>query len=295
MNKIYEVKAEEIKSLAVSLLLKANIQLSEGMKQLVRNAREAEKMPLAREILADLAKNAELAEEKQLPMCQDCGLAVIFAEIGQDVHITGGDITETLNEAVREAYKKGFLRKSVDLDPLFNRENSGNNTPAVIHCSIVPGSSVKITVSPKGMGSENMSRLFMLKPSDGIEGVLNAVTETVERAGANPCPPIVLGIGIGGNFETVALAAKKALLSTEGKRNTDERYAELEKEIIRRCNKLGIGAAGYGGTVTVLDAHVIALPTHIAGLPVAVNVCCHALRHAEGTIEGRAAEVSCNA
>ena len=295
MNKIYEVKAEEIKSLAVSLLLKANIQLSEGMKQLVRNAREAEKMPLAREILADLAKNAELAEEKQLPMCQDCGLAVIFAEIGQDVHITGGDITETLNEAVKEAYEKGFLRKSVDLDPLFNRENSGDNTPAVIHCSIVPGSSVKITVSPKGMGSENMSRLFMLKPSDGVEGVLNAVTETVERAGANPCPPIVLGIGIGGNFETVALAAKKALLSTEGKRNTDERYAALEKEIISRCNKLGIGAAGYGGTVTVLDAHVIALPTHIAGLPVAVNVCCHALRHAEGTIEGRAVEVSCNA
>ena len=248
-------------------------------------------MPLAREILADLAKNAELAEEKQLPMCQDCGLAVIFAEIGQDVHITGGDITETLNEAVRKAYEKGFLRKSVDLDPLFNRENNGDNTPAVIHCSIVPGSSVKITVSPKGMGSENMSRLFMLKPSDGIEGVLNAVTETVERAGANPCPPIVLGIGIGGNFETVALAAKKALLSPEGKRNTDERYAELEKEIIRRCNKLGIGAAGYGGTVTVLDAHIIALPTHIAGLPVAVNVCCHALRHAEGTIVGRAAEV----
>ena len=291
MNKIYEIKADEIKSLAVSLLLKANIQLSEGMKQLVRNAREAEKMPLAREILADLAKNAELAEEKQLPMCQDCGLAVIFAEIGQDVHITGGDITETLNEAVRKAYEKGFLRKSVDLDPLFNRENSGDNTPAVIHCSIVPGSSVKITVSPKGMGSENMSRLFMLKPSDGIEGVLNAVTETVERAGSNPCPPIVLGIGIGGNFETVALAAKKALLSPEGKRNTDERYAELEKEIIRRCNKLGIGAAGYGGTVTVLDAHIIALPTHIAGLPVAVNVCCHALRHAEGTIVGRAAEV----
>lgn len=295
MNKIYEVKAEEIKSLAVSLLLKANIQLSEGMKQLVRNAREAEKMPLAREILADLAKNAELAEEKQLPMCQDCGVAVIFAEIGQDVHITGGGITETLNEAVKEAYEKGFLRKSVDLDPLFNRENSGDNTPAVIHCSIVPGSSVKITVSPKGMGSENMSRLFMLKPSDGIEGVLNAVTETVEKAGANPCPPIVLGIGIGGNFETVALAAKKALLSTEGKRNTDERYAALEKEIISRCNKLGIGAAGYGGTVTVLDAHVIALPTHIAGLPVAVNVCCHALRHAEGTIVGRAVEVSCNA
>ncbi|MDO4952496.1 MAG: fumarate hydratase [Synergistaceae bacterium] len=291
MNKIYEIKADEIKSLAVSLLLKANIQLSEGMKQLVRNAREAEKMPLAREILADLAKNAELAEEKQLPMCQDCGLAVIFAEIGQDVHITGGDITETLNEAVREAYEKGFLRKSVDLDPLFNRENSKDNTPAVIHYSIVPGSSVKITVSPKGMGSENMSRLFMLKPSDGISGVLNAVTETVEKAGANPCPPIVLGIGIGGNFETVALAAKKALLKPEGKRNTDERYAKLEEEIISRCNKLGIGAAGYGGTVTVLDAHIIALPTHIAGLPVAVNVCCHALRHAEGTIVGRAAEV----
>lgn len=295
MNRIYEVKAEEIKSLAVSLLLKANMQLSEGMKQLVRKAWEAEKMPLAKEILADLAKNAELAEEKQLPMCQDCGLAVIFAEIGQDVHITGGDITETLNEAVREAYKKGFLRKSVDLDPLFNRENSGDNTPAVIHCSIVPGSTVKIAVSPKGMGSENMSRLFMLKPSDGVEGVLNAVAETVEKAGANPCPPIVLGIGIGGNFETVALAAKKALLCTEGKRNTDERYAALEEEIISRCNKLGIGAAGYGGTVTVLDAHVIALPTHIAGLPVAVNVCCHALRHAEGTIEGRAAEMSCYA
>lgn len=294
MDKIYEISCEEIKKLTVSLLLKANTELSPGMKKLMKNAYNSEKMPLAKEILGDLIKNAELAAEKQLPMCQDCGLAVIIAEIGQDVHVIGGDITDTLNEAVREAYRDGAFRKSVDKDPLFNRENSGDNTPAVIHHNIIPGNSVKITVSPKGMGSENMSRLFMLKPADGINGVLNAVVETVEKANANPCPPIVLGIGIGGNFETVALAAKKALLLPEGERNTDERYAELEKEIIKRCNKLGIGAAGYGGTQTVLDARIIALPTHIAGLPVAVNVCCHALRHAEGTITGKVAETVCH-
>lgn len=291
MDKIYEINCEEIKKLTVSLLLKANTNLSPGMKKLMKNAYDSEKMPLAKEVLSDLIKNAELAAEKQLPMCQDCGLAVIFAEIGQDVHITGGDITGALNEAVREAYRDGALRKSVDIDPLFNRENSKDNTPAVIHWDIVPGNSVKISVSPKGMGSENMSRLFMLKPADGIDGVLNAVIETVEKAGANPCPPIVLGIGIGGNFETAALAAKKALLLPEGERNADERYAALEEEIIKRCNRLGIGAAGYGGTQTVLDARIIALPTHIAGLPVAVNVCCHALRHAEGVITGKTAEV----
>lgn len=283
---IYEIKASDVKKTVRELFLKANIELSDGMKQLLQKAREEEKMMLAKEILSDLIKNAELAKEKQLPMCQDCGLAVVFAEIGQDVHISGGSFTETINEAVREAYKDGSLRKSVDKDPLFNRENSGDNTPCILHTTIVPGSKLKITVSPKGMGSENMSKIFMLKPAQGVEGVIDAVVKTVQEAGPNPCPPIVLGIGIGGNFETVALASKKALLLPEGQRNSDARYAKLEEEIMRRCNETGIGAAGYGGTITVLDAHIIALATHIAGLPVAVNVCCHALRHAEATLEG---------
>lgn len=283
---VYEIKICDIKKLVYDLFMKANTELSDGMFALLQKMRAEEKMPLAKETLEDLIKNAELAKEKKLPMCQDCGLAVIFAEIGQDVHITGGDFEEAINDAVRSVYREGYFRKSVDIDPIFNRENSGDNAPCILHTKLVPGNKLKIAVSPKGMGSENMSKIYMLKPAQGVEGVINSVVETVEKAGANPCPPIVLGIGIGGNFETVALASKRALLMPEGIRNSDENYAKLEEEIIKRCNALGIGAGGYGGTQTVLDAHIIALPTHIAGLPVAINICCHALRHAEGILEG---------
>ena len=244
-------------------------------------------MPIAKQAFSDILENAKLAAEKKMPICQDCGLAVVFIDIGQDLHVVGGDIEDAVNEGVRRAYIGGYLRKSVVKDPLFRRENSGDNTPAVIHWKVSTGKDIKITVSPKGMGSENMSRIYMLKPADGAEGVIRSVVETVKIAGPNPCPPIVLGIGIGGNFETVAFAAKKALLKPEGVRHNIPEYAEMERQILERVNALGIGPGGYGGMTTVLDVHIETLPTHIAGMPVAVNICCHALRHAEGTIEGR--------
>ena len=269
------------------LSLKANRILPEGLKKIISTASDREKMPLAKQAFSDILENAKLAEEKSLPICQDCGLAVVFVEIGQDLCVKGGSIEDAINEGVRRAYIDGCLRKSVVKDPLFRRENSGDNTPAVIHWKVCSGSDIRITVSPKGMGSENMSRIYMLKPADGAEGVIRSVVEAVKIAGPNPCPPIVLGIGIGGNFETVALAAKKALLKPEGVRHNIPEYAEIEREILKRVNALGIGPGGYGGMTTALDAHIETLPTHIAGMPVAVNICCHALRHAEGTIEGR--------
>ena len=222
-----------------------------------------------------------------MPICQDCGLAVVFVEVGQDVSVVGGGFEDAINDGVRGAYLDGYLRKSVVEDPLFNRKNTGDNTPAVIHWKIVPGGDIRIAISPKGMGSENMSRIYMLKPADGADGVISNVVETVKAAGPNPCPPIVLGIGLGGNFETVALAAKRALLIKEGERNPIREYADMEREILSRVNALGIGPGGYGGKVTALDAHIVQLPTHIAGMPLAVNICCHALRHAEGLIKGR--------
>lgn len=287
MCKKYGIEASEITQLVYDLSLKANRILPEGLKKIISTASDREKMPLARQAFSDILENAKLAEEKSLPICQDCGLAVVFVEIGQDLCVKGGSIEDAINEGVRRAYIDGCLRKSVVKDPLFKRENSGDNTPAVIHWKVCAGKDVKITVSPKGMGSENMSRIYMLKPADGAEGVISSVVETVRIAGPNPCPPIVLGIGIGGNFETVALAAKRALLKPEGVRHDIPEYAEMEREILERVNALGIGPGGYGGMTTALDAHIETLPTHIAGMPVAVNICCHALRHAEGTIEGR--------
>ena len=287
MCKRYEIEASEITQMVYDLSLKANRILPEGLKKIISTASDREKMPLAKQAFSDIIENAKLAEEKSLPICQDCGLAVVFVEIGQDLCVKGGSIEDAINEGVRRAYIDGYLRKSVVKDPLFRRENSGDNTPAVIHWKVCSGSDIKITVSPKGMGSENMSRIYMLKPADGAEGVIRSVVEAVKIAGPNPCPPIVLGIGIGGNFETVALAAKKALLKPEGVRHNIPEYAEIEREILKRVNALGIGPGGYGGMTTALDAHIETLPTHIAGMPVAVNICCHALRHAEGTIEGR--------
>ncbi|MGE4487347.1 MAG: fumarate hydratase [Synergistaceae bacterium] len=287
MYKRYEIEAHEITEMVYELSLKANRILPEGLKNIIRDARDREKISLAKQAFSDILENAELAAKKKMPICQDCGLAVVFIEIGQDLHVLGGSIEDAVNEGVRRAYIDGYLRKSVVKDPLFRRENSGDNTPAVIHWKICTGGDIRITVSPKGMGSENMSRIYMLKPADGAECVIRSVVETVKIAGPNPCPPIVLGIGIGGNFETVALAAKKALLKPEGVRHHIPEYAAMETEIINRANELGIGPGGYGGVTTVLDAHIETLPTHIAGMPLAVNICCHALRHAEGTIEGR--------
>lgn len=287
MSEMYEIEASEITEMVCDLSLKANRILPEGLRNIIQNAQDREKMPIAKQAFSDILENANLAAEKKMPICQDCGLAVVFIDIGQDLHVVGGDIEDAVNEGVRRAYIGGYLRKSVVKDPLFKRENSGDNTPAVIHWKVCAGKDVKITVSPKGMGSENMSRIYMLKPADGAEGVIRSVVEAVKIAGPNPCPPIVLGIGIGGNFETVALAAKKALLKPEGVRHNIPEYAEIEREILKRVNALGIGPGGYGGMTTALDAHIETLPTHIAGMPVAVNICCHALRHAEGTIEGR--------
>ncbi|OUO93944.1 fumarate hydratase [Cloacibacillus sp. An23] len=287
MSKIYTLTAAEISDKVCELALTANMYLPEDVAEALRRARAAERVERARSLYDEIIKNAELAAEKYMPVCQDCGMAVLFIELGQDLHVEGGSLEDAVNEGVRRAYKEGYLRKSVVGDPLADRKNTGDNTPAIIHWKIVPGKAINITITPKGMGSENMSRVYMLKPADGAEGVLRAVVETVREAGSNPCPPIVIGVGIGGNFETAPLAAKEALLVPSGVRNKTEFYAKLEADILREVNRLGIGPSGCGGTVTALDAHIIAKPTHIAGMPVAVNICCHALRHAHGRLEGR--------
>ena len=287
MSKIYRIAAEAVTEKVCELALTANMYLPEEVKRALTEARAAEKMPLARSTYDEIIRNAELAAEKYMPICQDCGMAVLFIELGQDLHVDGGGLEEAINEGVRKAYRNGYLRKSVVSDPLIDRRNSGDNTPAVIHWRVVPGHALDITITPKGMGSENMSRIYMLKPADGVDGVIRAVVETVEQAGSNPCPPVVIGIGIGGNFETAPLAAKEALLKPYGERHAVSAYAQMEERILREVNRLGIGPAGIGGTVTALDAHIVTRPTHIAGMPVAVNLCCHALRHAHGRLEGR--------
>lgn len=281
---LYEITCEEVTKTVRELALNANFYLPENVQNLIARAQERELVPSAHAVLGEIRENIRMAAEKRMPLCQDCGMAVIFAEIGQDVHITGGDVNDAINAGVRSAYCDGYLRKSVVKDPLYERKNTGDNTPAVIHWSIVPGHTLRITLTPKGMGSENMSRIFMLKPADGEEGVINAVVDAARQAGPNPCPPIIVGVGIGGNFETAALAAKRALLMDE--RNSNPRYAALETKILNEINKLGIGAAGIGGITTALDVHINAIPTHIAGMPVAVNMCCHALRHAAAAIDG---------
>ena len=287
MSKIYTLTAAEISDKVCELALTANMYLPEDVVESLKKARAAEKLGRAQSLYDEIIKNAELAAEKYMPICQDCGMAVLFIELGQDLHVEGGNLEEAVHEGVRRAYREGYLRKSVVRDPLADRRNTGDNTPAIIHWKIVPGGAIDITITPKGMGSENMSRIFMLKPADGAEGVVRSVVETVREAGSNPCPPVVIGVGIGGNFETAPLAAKEALLVPCGVRNSVEYYSKLEEEILREVNKLGVGPSGCGGTVTALDAHIVTKPTHIAGMPVAVNICCHALRHAHGRIEGR--------
>ena len=265
---------EQIKEMCIQV----NHYLSEDMKEALRNAQTSEKSPLGCQILSQLQENLKIAGEDMIPICQDTGMAVVFLKVGQDVHLEGGSIEDAVNEGVRQGYTEGYLRKSVVKDPLI-RENTKDNTPAVIHYEIVPGDKVTITVAPKGFGSENMSRVFMLKPADGIEGVKNAVLTAVKDAGPNACPPMVVGVGIGGTFEKCALMAKQALMRPVGSHSDIPYVKEMEEELLSRINGLGIGPGGLGGTTTVLAVSVNTYPTHIAGLPVAVNICCHVNRH----------------
>lgn len=261
----------------------ANYNLGEDVINALQKGLAEEISPVGNEVLRQLLENARIASVDETPICQDTGTAVIFVELGQDVHLVGGDLYDALHQGISIGYQEGYLRKSIVRDPL-QRENTGDNTPGVIHVSIVPGDRIKLTLAPKGGGSENMSALRMLTPSQGERGLLDFVVETVSSAGANPCPPIVIGIGLGGNFESVALLAKKALLRPLGQSNREPRYAALEKEILGLVNKTGIGPQGFGGRVTALAVHLEVLPCHIASMPVAVNLNCHASRHAQRII-----------
>ncbi len=261
------------------MCIEANHYLTDDMKKVFNEAVDTEESPLGKQVLNQLKENLEIAGNDMIPICQDTGMAVVFINVGQDVHLTGGDITDAVNEGVRRGYVEGYLRKSVVADPIY-RENTKDNTPAVIHYSIVPGDKVEITVAPKGFGSENMSRVFMLKPADGIEGVKDAILTAVRDAGPNACPPMVVGVGIGGTFEKCAYLAKKALTRNLDEESSVEYVRNLEKEMLDKINKLGIGPGGLGGTKTALAVNVETYPTHIAGLPVAVNICCHVNRHA---------------
>lgn len=261
------------------MCIEANHYLTPDMKERLKDAAEREESPLGRQILEQLEENLNIAGRDMIPICQDTGMAVVFMEIGQDVHFEGGDLMEAVNEGVRRGYVEGYLRKSVVKDPLI-RENTKDNTPAVLHTSIVPGNQVKITVAPKGFGSENMSRVFMLKPAEGMEGVKQAILKAVKEAGPNACPPMVVGVGIGGTFEKCALMAKQALTRDVNVPSDIPYVAELEKEMLDKINDLGIGPAGLGGRITALAVNINTYPTHIAGLPVAVNICCHVNRHA---------------
>lgn len=279
-----EIDCKQITETIKSLCIEANYYLPEDVKQAICKCQKEEPYPLAKSILENIKINFETSEQGTFPICQDTGMTCVFIEIGQEVHIINGNLEEAINEGVRQGYEEGYLRKSIVDDALFERINTKDNTPAIINYEIVPGDKLKITVAPKGFGSENMSRIKMLKPSDGVEGVKKFVIETVEQAGANACPPMVIGVGIGGNFEKVALLAKKAMIRKIGTKNKDERYAKLEEELLEEINRLGIGPAGYGGKTTALSLNIENYPTHIAGMPVAVSICCHVARHKEAVL-----------
>ncbi|WP_130838271.1 fumarate hydratase [Lachnoclostridium sp. Marseille-P6806] len=278
-----ELNVAEITASVREMCIEANYSLSPDMKERLTEAAGEERSPLGRQILHKLEDNLEIAAKEQIPICQDTGMAVVFLELGQDVHLVGGDLAEAIDEGVRRGYADGYLRKSVVADPL-RRVNTGDNTPAILHISIVPGERVKITVAPKGFGSENKSRIFMLNPADGEEGVKEAVIRAVRDAGPNACPPLVVGVGIGGTFERCAFLAKKALTLPAGHRSELPHIRDMEEELLAKLNQTGIGPAGLGGTVTALAVHILSCPTHIAGLPVAVNICCHVNRHAERSL-----------
>lgn len=277
------IQVNEITHNIREMCIEANHFLSPDMEKAMKNAVQREESPLGRQILEQLQENLRIAGNDMIPICQDTGMAVIFMEIGQDVHFEGGSLEEAINEGVRQGYTEGYLRKSVVADPLF-RENTKDNTPAVVHYEIVPGEQVKITVAPKGFGSENMSRVFMLKPADGMEGVKEAILTAVKDAGPNACPPMVVGVGIGGTFEKCAQLAKKALTRPVDQHSDIPYVQEMEKELLQRINGTGIGPGGLGGTVTALAVNINVYPTHIAGLPVAVNMCCHVNRHSVRTL-----------
>lgn len=283
-----EIHVSEIISAVERLCIETNCILNRDVVEGLNKSLQEEESPHGREVLELLLKNAEIAAAEKMPICQDTGMAVLFVDIGQDLRIVGGPLTEALYEGVRRGYEKGYLRKSVVKDP-FNRVNTGDNTPAIIHYDIIPGDKLTINVAPKGFGSENMGALRMFKPSDGLRAVMDFVVETVDKAGANPCPPIVVGVGVGGTMEKAAFLAKKALLRPVGSKHADKSYAELEQELLTRINNLGIGPQGFGGRTTALAVNMEVFPTHIAGLPAAVNINCHVARHGEAVLEGKEA------
>jgi fumarate hydratase subunit alpha len=276
-----EVHVEKIISAIENLCIQSNIKLPPDVKQALEKASKNETSPLGREIIGDILRNAEIAEQKNIPICQDTGFAVFFLKLGDDVRVIGGNIADAINEGVRRGYTNGYLRKSIVTDPFLNRENTGDNTPAIIHTELVPGDKINITISPKGGGSENMSALRMLKPADGVEGIRQFVIETVDKAGSNPCPPIIVGVGVGGTIEVATLIAKKALLRPIGTHHPQTEVEQLEKQLLNEVNKLGIGPQGFGGTTTALAVNIETFPAHIASLPVAVNIQCHVARHME--------------
>lgn len=275
-----EIEVNEIIDAVRELCIKANCVLNDDVYNALEAAKNTEKSPIGKEILCQLTDNADIAKNEYVPICQDTGMAIVFVELGQEVHINGGLLTDAINEGVRRGYRDGYLRKSVVSDP-FIRENTKDNTPAIIHYDIVEGDKIKIIVAPKGFGSENMSKIYMLKPSAGIEGAKDAIVQAVDEAGPNPCPPMVVGVGVGGNFEMAALLAKKALLRPIGSHSDKPHLREMEEELLERMNSLGIGPQGLGGVTTVLGVNVESFPTHIAGMPIAVNISCHVTRHAE--------------
>ena len=272
------ISTDEIIKNIKEMCIEANYYLSDDMKDKIDHACQVEESPLGRQILSQLEENMQIAESSQIPICQDTGMAVVFLKIGQDVHIEGMNLEDAVNEGIRQGYVEGYLRKSVVGDPLL-RENTKDNTPGIIHYEIVPGENIDITVAPKGFGSENMSRVYMLKPADGLDGVKDAVLNAVKLAGPNACPPVVVGVGIGGTFEKCALLAKKALTRDTNVHNSIPYVKEMEEDILEKINNLGIGPAGLGGRITALAVNIETYPTHIAGLPVAVNMCCHVNRH----------------
>ena len=278
-----EIQVKEIENAVRDLCIEANYYIGNDIKEALKKSKEEEPYKIAEDVLDKILLNDEIAEKEKMPMCQDTGMACVFLEIGQDVHITGGLLEDAINEGVRRGYTEGYLRKSVVKDPI-DRVNTKDNTPAIIYYDIVAGDKIKITLAPKGFGSENMSRVGMLKPADGLEGVKDFILETVRLAGPNPCPPMVIGVGIGGSFDKVAYLAKKALIRPINVRNNNKFYADLEEELLQKINEMGIGPQGFGGRTTALGLNIETYPTHIAGLPVAVNICCHVNRHSHRVI-----------
>lgn len=273
-----EIHSDTIRDVVEKLCIEANYYLPHDVRYAIESGYKCENCPAAKEILSDIIKNYEIAESESMPICQDTGMACVFVEIGQDVHITGDYLSDAVNEGVRRGYDKGYLRKSVVKDPI-RRGNTNDNTPAMLYTEIVPGDKIKITVAPKGFGSENMSAIRMFKPSAGLQGIKDFIVEAVENAGPNPCPPMVVGVGIGGTFDKAALLAKKALIRDLGTNNPDPYYADLEKEMLEKINLLGIGPQGFGGKTTAIGLNIETMPTHIAGMPCAININCHVTRH----------------